>query len=410
MKVTNLFSTLLFLSIPYSVSASASASAVVLEEDDAFVQLLQSKEETNTLMSKLLELRGEFMEWMKTFEKEYESLEEQLERMIQWAENHEQITSHNKQSPAPSYTLGHNDFSDMSNDEFQQHFHLGKYSPGVDVIKTAHAKEKQKSAAMRKIHGMTQEQETMHSEFRYLRQLAAGDDGNKTDTDDDTKGLPDSVDWVEAGAVTPTKNQGKCGSCWAFSTTGSIEGAGFIKHRELVSLSEQNLIDCDSKDNGCAGGMMENAFVFDESQKGICSETDYPYIAGKSTCNTNCTKVSASIVTSYLDIDEKDKHGLLASIALQPTSIAMQANQLAFQFYSEGVLTSESCGAFGKVDHGVLAVGYGTDEETGKKFWKVKNSWGPAWGEGGYFRLDRKSDLTWGTCAILMIMTAPIVG
>ena len=154
---------------------------------------------------------------------------------------------------------------------------------------------------------------------------------------------------------------------------------------------------------------MEKAYVFDEGAKGLCTETDYPYIAGKGKCRSDCSKTSSSIVTSYLDIDEKDKHGLLASIALQPTSIAMQAKQIAFQLYSGGVLTSDDCGKYGKVDHGVLAVGYGTDKKTGKKFWKVKNSWGPKWGEDGYFRLDRTSDLPWGTCAVMVIMTAPVI-
>ena len=155
---------------------------------------------------------------------------------------------------------------------------------------------------------------------------------------------------------------------------------------------------------------MEDAFKFDESAHGLCSETDYPYIAkDDEMCMTNCTKVPGSVVADYLDIDEKDKHGLLASLALQPTSIAMQADQLSFQFYSSGVFSEEDCGETGAIDHGVLAVGYGTDEETGKKYFTVKNSWGPDWGENGFFRLARQSKNEWGTCAILRVMTAPIV-
>ena len=121
---------------------------------------------------------------------------------------------------------------------------------------------------------------------------------------------------------------------------------------------------------------MEDAFKFDESAKALCSEADYPYLAtDDNTCNTNCTKVTGSIVADYLDIDEKDKHGLLASLALQPTSIAMQADQLSFQFYSSGVFSEESCGEEGAVDHGVLAVGYGTDSIKGDYVY-IKNSWG----------------------------------
>lgn len=393
----------------------------------------------------MLHLRNDFVEWMAKFERVYESMADEFERMLIWVQNHEFIEEHNNQTPKPSFTVGHNQFSDMTNDEFQKMFSLGKYSPGTHVIKAAHKKNKEESAKRKVDKYVEEERNRVQAEFRHLRKLAAGevendmiffddkwwsddtagdtddksDSGDTDDTsgggddskdDDDTNGLPDEVDWVKEGAVTEVKNQGSCGSCWAFSTTGSIEGAAFIKNGELVSLSEQNLIDCDSTDKGCMGGMMETAFKFDEEAHGLCSEVEYPYLATDAhTCNTNCTKVVGSVVADYLDIDEKDKHGLLASIALQPTSVAMQAGQLSFQLYSSGVFSDAECGATGDVDHGVLAVGYGTDEESGKKFFTIKNSWGDEWGENGYFRVDRKSKNEWGTCAILMIMTAPIM-
>ena len=334
------------------------------------------------------------------------------------------IVNHNDKS-ASSYTVAHNAFSDLTNDEFNKMHALGKYSIGAEALKNKLAEQK----AMHKLDPKDQ----LQQEFRYLRDLAAGSDekwsiddwlnvddavpsdDNTKDTDDsqddgDHDGLPDSIDWVEAGAVTPVKNQGSCGSCWAFSSTGAIEGAHFIKTGELVSLSEQNLMDCDTLDNACEGGLMEQAFKFEESANGLCSEDDYPYLAtDDSVCNNDCVKVESTIVKYYLDIEAGDKSGLLASIVLQPTSIAMEAGGLGFQFYSSGVFDDDSCGEDGSIDHGVLAVGYGHDEDSNHDFIKVKNSWGDSWGEGGYFRIKRHSKNSYGTCSVYAYMTAPIL-
>lgn len=193
------------------------------------------------------------------------------------------------------------------------------------------------------------------------------------------------VDWVDAGAVTPVKNQGSCGSCWAFSTTGAIEGACQISSGTLTSLSEQNLVDCDHTDAGCNGGLMDYAFEFVQENGGLCSEADYHYQARKNwRCQENgCTKHGQ--ITGYTDVRSRSTSALEAALDNQPVSIAIEADQATFQLYDGGVLTESGCGT--NLDHGVLAVGYGTDN--GVDYWKVKNSWGSSWGESGYIRLCR---------------------
>jgi cathepsin L len=222
--------------------------------------------------------------------------------------------------------------------------------------------------------------------------------------------LPDYVNWVQMGAVTPIKNQGSCGSCWAFSTTGALEGARFLKTGELVALSEQNLLDCDHLDLGCSGGLMDNAFKFDEKSGGLCSEADYPYEARQNdVCRTDCSDVPGSIVKTFLDVPPGSEKALLAAIAMQPISIAIQASQFVFQFYKSGVITDDSCGSSGDIDHGVLAVGYGTDLETQQPYFLVKNSWGETWGSDGFVKLGRKSKNAFGICAILKMASFPVV-
>jgi len=208
---------------------------------------------------------------------------------------------------------------------------------------------------------------------------------------------PTSIDWRTKGAVTAVKDQGQCGSCWAFSTTGSTEGANFIKHAKLISLSEQQLMDCsDAQGNqGCNGGLMDQAFEYIISNNGIASEASYPYLGYDTTCNTQAKSVAT--VSSYKDCNSGDEASVLAAAALGPVSIAIEADQQSFQFYTSGIYNDPNCGQ--QLDHGVLIVGYAP------QYVIVKNSWGASWGNAGYIWLAR--GLNPSTCGFDLAASIP---
>jgi len=304
-------------------------------------------------------LQDMFTAFMKQYNKAY-SHAEFSGRFNQFKANVETIRLHNTMANE-SYTMGLNEFADLSFDEFKaKHFGYNKIEREFDRSKNLH-------------------------------QIV--------------KAAPASQDWRTSGAVTAIKDQGQCGSCWAFSTTGSIEGAWKIAGNTLVSLSEQQLVDCSTLygNQGCNGGLMDNAFKYVIANKGLCTEASYPYTGEDGTCKKTCTKVVT--IDDYKDVQTKDEDALENAVGtIGPVSVAIEADQNGFQFYSSGIFAG-TCGT--NLDHGVLAVGYGTSGST--DYWIVKNSWGTSWGEQGYIRMVKGTKGAAGQCGIAIEPSYPII-
>eukprot|EP00505_MAST-04D_sp_SCG-Rhode-Island_P001192 Stramenopile-MAST_4_protein_1192 len=300
------------------------------------------------LDSPLIPAKEKYVAWKTQYGKHYKSLAEEAKAMETFAKNDQFVIEHN--SVERSYKVGHNAYSDLTSQEFAERF-------------TGY---KTKDAYLRRTKN-------------YDHTLSAK-----------ANAAPSSIDWSQKGAVTPVKNQGQCGSCWAFSTTGSVEGAFQIAGNKLTSLSEQELVDYDraSGDNGCQGGLMDNAFGFIIKNGGLCTEAAYPYKAADMTCNKQACQ-SAVTITGHKDVPKMDEKALVAAAAIGPVSVAIEADKPAFQMYKSGVFDNAGCGT--ALDHGVLVVGYGTD--SGKDYYKVKNSWGGQWGDQGYIRIVRNKNM-----------------
>lgn len=316
-----------------------------------------------------------FNEWLLNHNIQFMNEHEYLHVFENWVNNDDFIEFTNSQKL--SYKLAHNAFSGMNSDEFSS---LMGFANNRYLLR-----------------------DKLYQNITFTRPVAS------------ISFVSSSVDWREKGVVNPVRDQGQCGSCWSFSTIQSVESASAIKYGKLQQLSEQQLVDCDNfknggLDHGCNGGLMDNAFTWIGKNGGICSREEYPYVSGTTMTAGSCQKCSVepnTKVSKFVDITAGSDTAMMSALSLQPVSIAIEADQRAFQLYSSGVF-DESCGT--NLDHGVGLVGYGTTED-GKDYYILRNSWGSTWGDNGYMYLARGSSFNGGQgqCGALLMGSYPVI-
>jgi len=306
-------------------------------------------------------LDNEWEAFKLNFGRQYASEAEHASRKAIFADNLRLINKHNREHSIGlhSYTLGINEFADLTNKEF-----------------------------VRKYNGFV---------------APSNLEDVKAETHIDITSLPDSIDWRSAGYVTPVKNQGQCGSCWAFSAVVTMEGAHFNKTGDLVSLSEQQLVDCVGKDHGCNGGLPFDAIRYVIHSHGIDTEESYPYSAKQGECHFNKSDIGAT-VRHVVRLPSGDEDALQNAVAtIGPISVGIDASQPSFQLYKHGVYKAHHCSST-QLDHGVAVVGYGT--ENGHDYYLVKNSWGASWGEEGYIKMPRNQHNRCGIASMAVYAVA----
>ncbi|XP_058793261.1 cathepsin L-like [Phymastichus coffea] len=315
-------------------------------------------------------------EW-NTFKAEHgksytNEIEEELRLKI-FMENKQKIAEHNAmfEQGLVTYKLGFNEYSDMTHHEF-----------------------------VRTMNGFNKSRSGIPDSSKKMKAARFASPAHVQ--------LPASVDWRKKGAVTDVKNQGSCGSCWAFSATGALEGQNFRQTGKLVSLSEQNLLDCsdDYGNDGCSGGLVDSSFNYIKDNKGIDTEKTYPYKARQGQCHYDPHNRGAEDV-GYVHIRSGDEQQLTEAVAtIGPIAVAMDASHFSFQNYRSGIYYEPKCkNQNDYLDHAVLIVGYGTTEN-GINYWLVKNSWGHSWGENGYFKIPRNKN---NHCGIATDALYPLV-
>ncbi|XP_028675287.2 procathepsin L-like isoform X1 [Erpetoichthys calabaricus] len=309
----------------------------------------------------------EFYEWKIEHRKSYTSFEDEAHHKETWLTNRKYVIMHNMLADRgiKTYWLGMTFFADLTNEEYKQMAFRGCFG-------RFNTSKFNQSSSVKELYGQD---------------------------------LPASVDWRKKGYVTDIKNQKDCGSCWAFSATGALEGQHFKRTKTLVSLSEQQLVDCSSNygNYGCNGGLMVNAFKYIKENGGIDTEESYPYKARDGKCRFNPQTIGAKC-SGYKNIKSRSEKGLQQAVAtVGPISVAIDAGQMSFQLYKRGIYNEPDCSST-DLNHGVLAVGYGT--EKGHDYWLVKNSWGLRWGNKGYIQMSRNKK---NQCGIATDASYPVV-
>ncbi|KAF8097718.1 hypothetical protein N665_0283s0022 [Sinapis alba] len=305
-------------------------------------------------------------QWMARFHRAYSDESQKTNRFEIFKKNLELVERHNMNTNM-TYKLDVNQFSDLTDEEFRARY-MGLVVP----------------------EGMTRDPTSASDNKMSFRYENVSDTG-------------ESMDWRQEGAVTSVKNQGQCGGCWAFSAVAAVEGITKIAKGELISLSEQQLLDCSRDYNrGCGGGIMSKAFEYIIDNQGITSEDNYPYQKSQQTCSS--THSVAATISGYQTVPSNDEQSLLKAVSKQPVSVSINGHEPAFKQYRGGIFDGD-CGT--QLSHAVTVVGYGVSEE-GIKYWLLKNSWGQTWGENGYMRIKRDVDAPEGMCGLARLAFYPL--